>query len=285
MITENKSWLLDLCRHWFLPLAASALIHPFCIAETSQANSKPILSIVIDDIGYNRASARKLIALPYPLTFSVLPQSPFGKELAQLAWIRGKEVMLHIPMATQTNSKLDPGGIPLSMPTARITELLTEHIHNFPQAIGINNHMGSRLTEISPAMDAVMQALKPEDLFFIDSRTSAQSVAFNQAKKAGLAAAKRDVFLDNEQSVAEIAAQLEKAVALAEKNGSALAIGHPYPETIAALQAHLPELMARVELVPSSIIMRTSSHNLREPYRIYNDATIVNTPWTQASTK
>ena len=266
-------------------MALGATLFSICHAAPSQTDPIPTLAIVIDDIGYNRDSARKLIALQYELTFSVLPKSPYAKELANLAWMRGKEVMLHIPMATQTNSRLDPGGIPLDMPPDSITTLVSAHLANFPQARGINNHMGSRLTELKPAMTAVMKALKPDDLFFIDSRTSAQSVAFKHAKEAGLQTADRDIFLDNEQSVAAIAAQLEKAVVLAEKNGSAVAIGHPYPETYAALKSHLPLLANRVKVVPSSTLLRELSHNKREPAHTFNQASTSNRPWLQGLNK
>ncbi|BFM13139.1 hypothetical protein R50072_32920 [Simiduia litorea] len=276
---------MSLCRQWLAPLALGATLFPAGHAAPSQYDPKPRLAIVIDDIGYNRDNAQKLIALQYELTFSVLPKSPYAKELTELAWIRGKEVMLHIPMATQTNAKLDPGGIPLNMRPDRITELIATHLASYPKASGLNNHMGSRLTELEPAMAAVMKALAAQKLFFIDSRTSAQSVAFEQAKKAGLQTAKRDIFLDNEQSVSAIVAQLEKAVALAERHGSAIAIGHPYPETYAALKSHLPLLANRVEVVPSSTLLRELSHNKRDPVHIFSQASASNRPWLQGLSK
>ncbi|MDN3637416.1 divergent polysaccharide deacetylase family protein [Simiduia curdlanivorans] len=285
MIKKITNALPILCRQWLAPLALGCALCQASNAGPSQADNRPTLAIVIDDIGYHRSSAQKLIALPYELTFSVLPISPYGKELAELAWIRGKEVMLHIPMATQTNAKLDPGGIALNMPPTHITELIATHIASYPQASGINNHMGSRLTELEPAMGAVMQALTAQDLFFIDSRTSAQSVAYDQAKKAGLQTAKRDIFLDNEQSIVAIAMQLEKAVALAEKNGNAVAIGHPYPETYAALKRQLPLLTTRVKVVPSSTLLRNLSHNQREPAHTTSQTNLSNRPWLQGLSK
>lgn len=246
---------------------------------------KPMLSIIIDDIGYNAITARALIRLTGPISFSVLPQAPHSQELAQLAWMRGRDVMLHVPMATHTGARLDPGGISLAMTPSEITHLLQQHLQHFPQALGVNNHMGSRLTEMSSAMLPVMRALKPHNYYFVDSRTSAESVAYRVARQQGLSAAKRDVFLDNDQNPMAIAQQLEKAVKLAEKNGAALAIGHPYTNTLAVLAAQLPSLAGRVQLVPSSHYVRLASHNPRDEHHIFNPNWQVKTPWLQGSLK
>ncbi|WP_162141170.1 divergent polysaccharide deacetylase family protein [Simiduia agarivorans] len=253
-------------------------------AEPAPAD-KPLLAIVIDDIGYKRQIAEDLIALPLELTFAVLPRAPHSQALAQRAWLNGREYMLHVPMATQAGNRLDAGGLYDTMDSGTIQQLVNDHLNRFPAASGINNHMGSRLTEMVLPMRAVMETLAPRRLYFLDSKTSRRSVAWQEAKRAGLETVQRDVFLDNEPSAAAIQVQLDKALNIAHEQGFALAIGHPYPDTLAVLRANQAKLNATVKLVPVSQYMRTASHFERDSYHTLDRFWALKAPWRQASTK
>lgn len=255
-------------------------------ASSDPAHSaKPLLAIVIDDIGYKRQLAEELIALPLELTFAVLPQAPHSQSLARRAWMNGREYMLHIPMATQTGTKLDAGGLYDSMDSATIQRLINEHLNRFPAASGINNHMGSRLTEMPLPMRAIMETLVPKQLYFLDSKTSRRSVAWQEARRAGLDSIQRDVFLDNDPNPKAVQIQLNKAIEVAQDQGFAVAIGHPYPGTLAVLRANHEKLNATLKLVPASQLMRTVSHFNREPYHTLDRFWHLKAPWKQASSK
>ncbi|UTA48463.1 divergent polysaccharide deacetylase family protein [Simiduia sp. 21SJ11W-1] len=243
------------------------------------------LAIIIDDIGYQRATADALIALPYPISFAVLPVAPHSQALAKNAWLRGRDVLLHIPMATVNHAKLDPGGLPADLPATHIQRRLHAHFDAFPQAQGMNNHMGSLLTSQPLAMQAVMLALAERGKYFVDSKTSSQSVAFSLARQQGITTAERDVFLDNDQSPAAIRQQLHQAIALAQAQGYALAIGHPYPNTLAVLEAELAKLDKQVELVPLYSFLRHLSHNQTEVRHTQSVNWRLKTPWKQESAR
>lgn len=192
------------------------------------------IAIIIDDVGY-RASDAKLLNLPAEITLSVLPHTPHGKKIAERAFARGQEVMLHLPMESIAGQVLEPGTINATMNKSQILQALDLALSELPQATGVNNHMGSKLTQMQKPMQVIMQALKQRKLFFVDSRTSGQSVAFSVAKEYGVTAYRRHVFLDNQANKGDILKQLNKMLKLAEKKQTVIAIGHPHPETIAAL--------------------------------------------------
>lgn len=193
---------------------------------------------MIDDLGQNPARDRRVLALPGPVALSILPDTPHARELAEAAHSAGKTVMLHLPM--------DPAGGPYAwhpgLATAELEKRLDAALQRVPHARGLNNHMGSRMTQQRPAMAWLMQRLLREHRFFIDSRTSAATVAAAEAQKAGLASLSRDIFLDDDQSPAAVAAQFDAALRLARKQGSALMIGHPHPATLELLERELPRL-------------------------------------------
>lgn len=265
----------------WLWLAAALAAQGLAAAQHSPGDDSAYLAIIIDDIGYQRDTAEALIALPYALSFAVLPEAPHSQDLAQKAWLRGKAVMLHIPMATVNGARLDPGGIDADLPATQIGARLRAHFARFPQAGGMNNHMGSLLTTQALPMQAVMSALAEHQRYFIDSKTHPQSVAFELAKQQGIATAQRDVFLDNVQTPQAIAAQLQKAVDTAQEKGFAIAIGHPYPSTLAVLAQQLPLLDKQVKLVPSYTYLRLLSHNQHEPRHTNTPLWRVKTPWRQ----
>ena len=203
------------------------------------------LAIIVDDCGQWIDTERGFVALGIPLTMSVLPDVPYASTIAREAADAGKGVMLHLPMETVSGLNPGPGKVTTEMSDAQITEQVEADLAQVPLARGVNNHEGSKGSADSRVMRDVVGVLaKRGDLFFIDSRTSAASVSEQTAQQAGVPTAARDVFLDNQASLAYTEAQLREAAAIAERNGSAIAIGHPRPTTLAAVRAMIPELQA-----------------------------------------
>lgn len=196
------------------------------------------LAIVIDDMGGDLDMARALFDLPYPITPAILPHLTHSTEVARMAFAINRPHLLHMPMEPRDYPKNNPGKGAILKTDApeKITEKLGAALDSVPGASGINNHMGSRATELPGAMEAVMAELHKRDLFFLDSGTSAVTVGAKTARDAGLKWAKRDVFLDNVADKDAITAKLKETLALAKKTGSAIAIGHGRPETLKALQ-------------------------------------------------
>jgi polysaccharide deacetylase 2 family uncharacterized protein YibQ len=216
-------------------------------------------AIIIDDLGGSLEVAHQLFALPYPLTFSVLPHLRASMETAQEARRAGHEVMLHLPMEPEGGAHASPGEgeIRIGMTSAEVEHILQSDLASVPHAAGVNNHMGSRATADPRLMAMVMRSLAARHLYFVDSRTSAASVAFEAARQQGLPAFYRSVFLDDTESVPYTLGQLRQFRRVLEDQGAALAIGHPYPTTIAALAKFLPELDGDdVELAPASRLLQ-----------------------------
>lgn len=217
------------------------------------------LAIIIDDIGYNLALGKRTADLQGDFTLAVLPFTPHGIELAQRAHERGKEIMLHAPMSNRHNYPLGRGGLLSGMQRAEFLTVLSQNLANIPHIQGVNNHMGSQLTEQAEPMRWLMEELKLRGLYFVDSRTSAQTQALMMAEKIHLPSRKRDVFLDDERTRSNIKYQLLRALKLAQQQGSAIAIGHPYPETLAELEQLQPLLnQYQVQLVKASQLMVSS---------------------------
>ena len=191
------------------------------------------------------STERGFIALPIPLTLSVLPHVHATALIAQEASAAGKGVMLHLPMETLSGLYPGPGEVTTEMTDAQITAQVEDDLAQVPLAAGVNNHEGSKASADSRVMRDVIAVLKAHGhLFFIDSRTNAASVAQSVAAAHGIPTASRDVFLDNKADVAYTEAQLRAAVEIAKRTGSAIAIGHPRPTTLAAVRALAPELQA-----------------------------------------
>jgi polysaccharide deacetylase 2 family uncharacterized protein YibQ len=216
-------------------------------------------AIIIDDLGANLEAAHQLLALPYSLTFSVLPHLHASAETAREARRAGHEVMLHLPMEPEASSHASPGKgeIRVGMTSFEIEHILDSDLASVPQAAGVNNHMGSRATADPRLMAAVMKSLARRHLFFVDSRTTADSVALEAARREGIPAFYRSVFLDDTENVPYTLGQLRRFLRVLDEQGAALAIGHPYPTTIAALAKFLPELEGDdVELEPASQLLQ-----------------------------
>jgi uncharacterized protein len=214
----------------------------------------PKLAIILDDMGNDREAADSLIALPFPLTFSVLPHLPLSGEIADAAARHGDEVMLHLPM--QPDSEITPTeAIELrpGMQGGEVRRVLAAMLQSVPHASGVNNHEGSKATADAALMGELMPALRERGLFFIDSRTTASTVAYDTAHRDGVRAASRKVFLDDSLNETAIRGQIELAARDAEQNGEAIAIGHPHAKTITALREALPRLKKQgIQLVFAS---------------------------------
>lgn len=231
--------------HLITPLA----LRPHAPSPHPQAGAE--LAIILDDLGHDRASADSVLALPFPVTISVLPHLPLSSEVAEEAYRRGDQVMLHLPMESLSEGEPSEGTVPESvelhvgMNQSQIASAVNSMLDTVPHAAGVNNHQGSRATSDPALMQALMPVLREHGLFFIDSRTTAATVAFDTAEAAGVRAASRKVFLDDNPTRDAVLAQLDLAARDALRDGSAIAIGHPHPATIAALADGVPALESR----------------------------------------
>jgi len=216
-------------------------------------------AVVIDDLGGDLAAAEKLLRLPYGLTFSVLPYLAHSAMVAEEAHRDGREVMLHLPMEAEPGSlvALGRGAIKVGMTGPEIADAIGGDLASVPYVRGANNHMGSRATADPRLMAEVMRTLANRHLYFIDSRTTVSTVAYDAARREGVPTFFRSVFLDDKQDTAYSLQQLENFRRIIEQRGAALAIGHPHPTTLEALAKFLPELERDdVELVPPSELVR-----------------------------
>ena len=202
----------------------------------------PVIGIIIDDVGHSLVRGQRLIALPAPVALAIMPHTQSAQRLASEAGVAGKTVILHQPMENGAALPIGPGGLYADMDRTELETTLQANLNSFIPIQGLNNHMGSRLTSEREAMDWVMQVLSARGLFFIDSRTSRDTQAAFAAEAQGVRHLSRDVFLDNERTAAAIEAASQRALKLARKQGTALIIGHPYPETLDYLEQRLPDL-------------------------------------------
>lgn len=247
------------------PLVAALLsagIALSCLASgEDETRPLPRIAIIIDDIGDRYREGELAVSLPGPVACAFLPHTPHARRLAQSAYAAGKEVLLHLPLqALEDNTLLGPGAITLNITETEFRRLLAENIAAIPHATGVNNHMGSLLTRHPGHMTWLMRDLaERRGFYFVDSYTHPDSVALRMARETGVPAARRDVFLDNKPELAAIAAEFERLIALARQRGSAIGIGHPYPETLAFLADALPRLADDygVLLVPVGELLRS----------------------------
>lgn len=197
------------------------------------------VALVVDDLGYSADRARRALALPPPITVAILPHTPHAERIARAAGRAQTDVLVHLPMEAYGHAP-EPGMLRADMPPARFRARVRRAIAHVPGAIGVNNHMGSRLTGTTGPMALLMDELAGNDLVFLDSRTTARSRAAAAARTAGVATAERDVFLDHDHDSAAIERQVARWLELARSKGCALAIAHPRPATFAVLERMLP---------------------------------------------
>ncbi len=205
---------------------------------------RPALAIVIDDLGYSMQAAYDLFELDAKLTFSIIPFTPFAKRMAVLAAEQSLEVMVHAPMETLAQRPWE-SALLSSMDEQELKQMSKQMLDAVPYARGLNNHGGSLLTQRYQHMAWLMDVLADHQFYFVDSKTTADSIATRQASKQGILFHTRDIFLDNERDKGAIERQLEKAEKIAQQQGLALAIGHPHPQTLEVLKEQLPQLAER----------------------------------------
>lgn len=197
----------------------------------------PRVAIIMDDLGASQDKATQVATLDIPVTMSIIPTLKYAQGTMHVAAKHAREIMIHIPMEPLNYPHHDPGEMALmsSMSDAKIKNTIADFLHMLPYATGCNNHMGSAFTQHPHQMSVALELIAEHGLFFIDSLTSPASVGAQEAAKMHIPTATRDVFLDNDRDVAKIMVQLNRLIQIAQKNGSAIGICHPYPETIRAL--------------------------------------------------
>ncbi len=213
-------------------------------ASISAAEQRPVLSLVIDDLGYSFEYGRQAIELKGDHTYAVIPGTHYGKKLARLANLNNKEVILHLPLqATNPSAASESNALHEAMDEEQLARSLIDMLAEIPVIKGVNNHMGSYLTQIDYFMRPIMDGIRAynPNLYFLDSRTSPNSIAYTEAVNSGLASIRRDVFLDNDHTNPEsIHLQYQIWLEKARNHGHAIAIGHPHPNTIRYLRENLP---------------------------------------------
>jgi hypothetical protein len=223
------------------------IVFPIRVAaekKNGKRGANPRLAIIIDDLGREHGPAEALLALQYPVTVAVLPNLQYSAEIAEEAHRRGFQVMLHLPVESEGEERPEPHELRPGMSRQDVASLLDNMLESVPHAAGVNNHQGSKGTADPALMSNLMAALAARKLFFIDSRTTASTVAYQAAVGAGVPAASRNVFLDDVETADAIREQIELAAREAKKNGSAIAIGHPHEVTLQVVTEELPKLQA-----------------------------------------
>ncbi len=221
----------------------------------------PLVAIIIDDLGYDKKIAKKLSDLNAILTFSILPYSPYQKSIARLSRDKGFGIMLHLPMEPIEYPDVNPGPGTLltSMTPDQLTRQLEKDLDAVPFIRGVNNHMGSKMTAESSQMYQILSILKKRGLYFVDSRTTAETLCKPSARLFQIPFAQRDIFLDHRVEVKFIRKQLKELVRIAQRNGYAVGIGHPHSLTYQVLHEMLPDLQKKIRLVPASEIVHPVS--------------------------
>ena len=210
----------------------------------AHADNAPRIAIIIDDLGYQLQAGRRAINLPGPVACAVLPQTPQAVLLAEDAFAAGKDVLLHLPLQSMTETGVaEPGSIVLDTTRHELARSFRRSMASVPHAVGVSNHRGSLLTQHPGHMDWLMQEIEAQgNLFFVDSYTTHRSVALELARENGIPAVKRDVFLDPDRSPETLEREFERLKRLSRSQGMAVGIGHPSPQTLAFLERELPEL-------------------------------------------
>jgi len=242
-------------------------LHLLCFAAlylvlcNAPAQAEKFASIIIDDVGNNLEYGRQVIQLPATLTIAILPETSYAKRLARLAHKNNKEIMLHLPMQSIEHRRSSPGTLDLHMTKNAFTKQLLQNLNAVPYIRGVNNHMGSLLTRHPGHMSWLMAALAQRgDLYFVDSRTSRKSIAEQIATEYKIPNLTRDFFLDPDNNKNTLRTQFDRFIQQVNQRGYALAIAHPYPETIKFLRAHLDELRAHgIKLIPVSQLIHTAN--------------------------
>ncbi len=237
------------------------LLSTLFLISHSQAGSKTkvtYIAIIIDDLGYKLEQDQRAINLPGQLTFAFLPHTPHLKQLTDSVHAKGNDIMLHLPMqATMETLYLGPGALTNKMSEKEFKQSVIQSIQSIPHVKGVNNHMGSLITSQKNSMNWLMDELSHTDLYFVDSRTTVNTLAEKTANQYHIKNTRRNVFLDHELNRPAIEFQFNRLINLAKKNGSAVAIGHPFKETLDVLEEKLPQLKAEgIQLISVSALIQ-----------------------------
>lgn len=217
-------------------------VNPFPVWMAAlKPSERPLVAIVIDDLGADLSGTGKAMRLPKPVALAFLPYAEMTPAFAAKARDEGRTVLAHMPMQAERDPSPKPMALGVGMSSDEILRRLNWSLERVPGAVGVNNHEGSRFTADTAALVPVMQVVKGRGLFFLDSRTGAASKAEDVARAAGLVSGGRDIFLDDDQSEAAVRRQLAELVAVAKKQGAAIAIGHPHATTMRLLAEWLAE--------------------------------------------
>lgn len=250
-----------LLKSLFWTLSSTAGLTPFAKAWAKGRGPREArMAIIIDDIGYSRRRAASFLGIDANLTFAILPHLPYSVELAHRIHTQGREILLHQPMEPY-DGHLDPGPGALFVgdSAGHIDKMVDTNINAVPFATGVNNHMGSRFTSNGEEIRHTLQAIKRRGLFFVDSLTSCRSKAYRTACGLHMTSGRRDTFLDNDRCPQAILNNLYDAMNRALVYGHAIAIGHPYPETAAALRLFWSEIQdTPIRLTPVSRLLSES---------------------------
>jgi polysaccharide deacetylase 2 family uncharacterized protein YibQ len=234
------------------------VVERLAAAAASAAPGAARLAILLDDLGSDRGAAEAIFALHVPVTISVLPYHSHSEEIAAAARQHGCEVMLHLPMQSVAKETAEQQELKPGLSPEQVRSVVEKMLDAVPEADGVNNHQGSQATADRALMNELMQVLRDEGVFYVDSRTTAETVAYEAAQRAGVRAAFRNVpFLDDVEDPRAVRRQLEMAIRGARQKGEAIAIGHPHPGTLEALREVLPQAKKEgVQLVLVSELVR-----------------------------
>jgi uncharacterized protein len=240
---------------------------PTALEKKLRAESPPVVvrkverkkvAILIDDIGYDPGALKRLLALEAPIAFAVLPRTPHARSSAEAIHRAGKEVLLHLPMEPHGYPDRNPGRGALfaSMTAREIRRTLEKELQSVPHVEGVNNHMGSKFMEEREPLEVVFDMLHERGLYFVDSVTTDASVAGALARETGLRFATRDLFIDDTEDRSWARTHLERLLSTRDRWDGLLLIGHPYPETVSALEEMVPRFQSQgIEIVPLSVMV------------------------------
>jgi uncharacterized protein len=254
------------------PLAALLMFISSTTLSAATPVVHPVVAIIIDDLGNTLEEGRRAVELPGPVACAILPYTKYSVSLADQAHDSGKEVLLHMPMQAIDDAPLGRGGITLEMDQEEIQQTVRADIAAIPHLVGVNNHEGSLISMHPGDLAWIMQTLHAiGDLYFVDSYTTVDSIAYQIAGENGVPAARRDVFLDDDNNPQAVQFQFKRLLEIAHKKGFALAIGHPRPATLEVLAAELPKLSSQgIGLVPvAEIVKLQQQHPIPWPESIY----------------
>ncbi|MGH7799068.1 MAG: divergent polysaccharide deacetylase family protein [Thermodesulfobacteriota bacterium] len=223
---------------------------------------RPKVVIIVDDLGFKKEPIDKLLEIPAQLSFAVLPNLPYSQYAAEMANKNGRDVILHLPMEPTDSSghaAVDAGEdvLLMGLPKDKILEKLEKNLASIPYIKGVSNHMGSKFTENTELMELILQEIKNKGLFFVDSKTSLRTTGLQVAKKLGMKAAERDIFLDEGSQRSDyIRSHVEKLINVSKEKGYAIGICHPYPDTVKVLSEVIPDIQKEVEIIPVSGVVK-----------------------------